>query len=186
VRERQQPGGALQGRLVGPQVGGALHEQRIGGAVAQPYGTCDAERAGRGDAVVILGYLVLRLISGEQLDAVALGNSLMPAILIPSVFLLVLMIAARRRVVAGLLVPAVAVFAVGYGVRYIPGSLRASAAPSGVLSMTILTYNIASKRDDFERMITIIRETDADVVALQELLTPAAEAVDSALRDTYP
>ncbi|MBL8131012.1 MAG: endonuclease/exonuclease/phosphatase family protein [Anaerolineae bacterium] len=137
-------------------------------------------------AIITLLYFGLRLIAGEAFDPVALGSSLMPAFLLPAPILLVAMLAGRRWGAAGLLLPGAAFFLIGYGGRFVPPALRAFSGGESADRLTVLTYNLQSRLDDFDPMITIIREANADVVALQELLTPASRAFDAALGDLYP
>ncbi|MBK8022776.1 MAG: hypothetical protein IPK19_15415 [Chloroflexi bacterium] len=122
-------------------------------------------------AIVILLYFGLRLTVGESFDPVALANSLMPALLIPGLVLLALMLLGRRWLIAGLLLPGAAFFLLSYGGRFVPPAMRASADSSSDVQLRVLTYNLQSKTANFEPMIAIIREANADVVALQELLT---------------
>lgn len=131
-------------------------------------------------AILLLTYFTLRLIAGERLDVVALGNSLMPSILIPALFGFILMLILRRWQIAVLLIPPIVVLAALYGGRFIPRG----GDDDGTLS--VLTFNVASQRSDFDALIGVIRNADADVVALQELLTGASDAVVTALSEVYP
>jgi len=132
--------------------------------------------------VVILATLIGRLTIGEAFSPIALVNSLTPVIALPSLVGVVLMLLARKRWIALLLAPTAIVLLVLYAPRFLPRSFVTD--PDRTLS--ILSYNIASRRADFDPIIEIIRESNADIVALQEFQTAAADALTPALADLYP
>lgn len=136
-------------------------------------------------AAIIFLYWGLGAVGGEGLELVALGNSLMPVILIPSLLLLPIMVLAKRWVVAAALLPIAGLLILTYGGRFLPHPV-ATAHSDAAVPISVLTYNLASRIADFDPMIANVREADPDIVAFQELLTPAANAFEGALGDRYP
>lgn len=134
-------------------------------------------------AAAVALMLLLRLLVGESWPLVALFNSFSHLLLIPALFLLPLMLVLRRRFSSGLLLPAVLAFALAYGTMFVPRSVEAApAAPQ----LKLMTYNLHSKGTGFESQIALIRDSDADVIALQELSAEMAAVLETDLRDLYP
>jgi vancomycin resistance protein VanJ len=69
-------------------------------------------------------------------------------------------------------------------------SLSRATAPqparSGANSLSLLTYNLHAETIHLEPMVELIRAADADIVATQETSPEMAEALRSALGETYP
>ncbi len=131
----------------------------------------------------IVGYLLARLLFGESWTPVALGNSLMPTLLFPTLPAVLILLGLRRWKSAGLLLPGALLLIVQYGGFLVRPVV---AAPDSAPQIRVLTFNIASKTSGFQPIELIILSSDADVVTLQELLTPAADDLSAALADRYP
>ncbi len=134
-------------------------------------------------AFSVAGFLLLRLLVGESWSLVALFNSFISLLLIPALFLLPLMLVLRRRLSSGLLIPAVLAFALGYGTMFLPRSVEAAPSAS---QLHLLTYNLHSSRSEFDSQMALIRESGADVVAMQELSAEMAAVLQRDLSDLYP
>ncbi|MFN8374462.1 MAG: endonuclease/exonuclease/phosphatase family protein [Anaerolineae bacterium] len=133
------------------------------------------------------GFLGLRALVGEASGVIGFLNNFLHLLLLPALVLLpvwTLLALAKRRVWALLLVltqlPAALTFLQAYGVRFLP---RASA---GNAAFAVLTYNLHAEQQDVSGMIAVMRESGADVVAVQELSAFAAEALRAGLQDVYP
>jgi endonuclease/exonuclease/phosphatase (EEP) superfamily protein YafD len=78
---------------------------------------------------------------------------------------------------------ALALLAHLFGVLFLPKFPRASAGDS---ALTVMTYNVLGFNEQPERVVAAIRQSNVDVVALQELYPPAAEAIQRDLAREYP
>jgi endonuclease/exonuclease/phosphatase (EEP) superfamily protein YafD len=58
--------------------------------------------------------------------------------------------------------------------------------PSGAPTLSILSFNIQAPRQGFEGLVEVIRQADADIVAVQELSAAAGAYFRLHLRDVYP
>jgi vancomycin resistance protein VanJ len=129
-------------------------------------------------------FLLLRLAVGEQWVIIGWFNSFVHLLVIPSVVLLPVALLLRRRIAAALLVLPLLVCLSIYVPVFLPRP--ALAAPEGVPQLSVLTYNLKSQATNLEPLTQVIREADADVVALQELSEAAAAHLDSELAGIYP
>lgn len=141
-----------------------------------------AALAGLYGGVIALG-IVLHMTVGERLRPIMLFNSLLPALLLPALVLLPLSLIFRRWRAALLQTPAVIAFVVMFGYAFTPPTVPA--APAGI-EISVLTFNISLKNRDFEAVGQLIRDADADVVALQEINRAAYFYLDDDLADIYP
>lgn len=58
--------------------------------------------------------------------------------------------------------------------------------PSGAPTFTILSFNIQAPRQGFEGIMEVVREADADIVAIQELSAAMGAYFSLHMRDVYP
>jgi endonuclease/exonuclease/phosphatase (EEP) superfamily protein YafD len=79
-------------------------------------------------------------------------------------------------------VPIVAL-AVSYGIFFVPRSITAAATAAQIM---ILTYNIHNESKRLAPIADVIRKSNADVVALQEITAEAAQYFSTELFDLYP
>lgn len=129
-------------------------------------------------------FFILRLVVGEQWEVVGWFNSFMHLLVVPSVVLFPLGLLLRRRIVIALLVLPLLVCLSIYVPAFLPRP--AAAAPETATRLTILTYNLKSQAGNLEPIANVIREANADVVALQELGNNATTYLDAMFADLYP
>lgn len=118
-------------------------------------------------ALIVL-YLLLRLIGGESIPIVRMGNALMPALLVLAIAAGVIVLMMRRARLALLFAPFVLVFLLLYAGRYMP---RAQAAvPEDALRLNIMTFNtLATRSADHARGLDVVlAQEDVDILAFQE------------------
>jgi endonuclease/exonuclease/phosphatase (EEP) superfamily protein YafD len=119
------------------------------------------------------------------LPPVAVLNSLLHLLLKPALIGLPVALALRRWRTAALLMPLAAEFVRQYG-----GQLWRMARPpqpiSSPRSLTALTYNLHKEDVHLEPILKVIRSANADVVALQEIGSRAAECFEQELAAQYP
>jgi vancomycin resistance protein VanJ len=130
----------------------------------------------------VAAFLLLRWLVGESWDLIAFFNSIAHLLFIPAIILLPLALLLRRRVSVLLVLPALLAFVIGYAEVFVPRTAQASDAES----LHILTYNMYSIAGNFDPLVKIIRDADADVVALQELSQPMADHLSVVLAEEYP
>lgn len=132
-------------------------------------------------ALMLLVYIIAQTL---DVRAVAeLGSNFMPPVLLLALPLFLVCLLLRRRTQVVLLLPVVAYFAIHYGAFFLPRTV--TAAPDAP-RLRVLTYNLHGESELLESIINIIRESDADIVALQELTAPTAERFAAELSAEYP
>lgn len=135
-------------------------------------------------AISVLGFLLLHWTIGERSGLVALLNSLAYWLLLPAAILLPVSLLMQRRDLVVLLLPIVAVFGMWYTPYFLP---RVTAdVPETAPHLRVMTYNTLSMETQGEDLARVIRDADADVVALQELSDRNAAYLAAALADEYP
>ncbi len=70
-----------------------------------------------------------------------------------------------------------------YGVMFLPRSVT---IPPDALQVRLMTYNLHAERNIFAPMLDIIRQSGADIVAVQEMSTPMEPQLNDHLADVYP
>jgi vancomycin resistance protein VanJ len=127
--------------------------------------------------------LIVAPLAGEAWWPADLLGYVAPAALVPLALALLLTgwPWPRRRWLAWLLVATVATGLVGRGLA--PAT---AAAPAGTASLTVLTYNLGNGLAEPARLATMLRQSDADIVALQEVTAATAAALAAELADRYP
>jgi endonuclease/exonuclease/phosphatase (EEP) superfamily protein YafD len=139
-------------------------------------------------ALGALAYLIVRLLVGERLWAVALLNNLMPIPLLPAApALIILLLLWRTRAIrlwhAALVAPAALAFALLYGGLLLP---RAQTAPADAPQFSLLTFNVQSQMGNAGVIADLLLLSDADVLALQEFTQTLADQLAPRLAETYP
>ncbi len=135
-------------------------------------------------AILLALFLLAKLLVGEQWEIVAFVDSFLVLLLLPTLMLFPVALARRRWSIALILLPAVLFFLISYGIFFLPRPASAATPPG--LQIKILTYNIHSEADALDPVITLIRDSGADIVALQEVSTKAAERFAQEFAAQYP
>lgn len=126
----------------------------------------------------------LQWVLSEQIVGMDLVKSGIHLLLIPSIFILPLCLLLRQGRLSLLLVPSFVAFLISYGVFFLP---RTQDEPVDVQPLCVLTFNLQiPDADQADALLNIIRTTNADVVALQELSQAAAEHFAAELAEIYP
>jgi endonuclease/exonuclease/phosphatase family metal-dependent hydrolase len=104
--------------------------------------------------------------------------------MLPSVFLLPLCLFLRRWRLVLVLAPSAIVFLVEYGAFFLP---RTEAPPADAITVQVLTFNLQiPSEEEVETVVDVVRASDADVVALQELSMVAADRFALVFAEVYP
>lgn len=134
-------------------------------------------------AVSVILLLLGRFFIGERWTVIAFFNTFMHLLWVPALLLLPLCLLFRQKRSVGLLLPAVFAFVFTYGGQFLP---RVTATPADAPHITVLSYNLLADGGDVSHRIAVIREVNADIVALQEFSHEASAVVPAALADLYP
>ncbi len=129
---------------------------------------------------VTLGLILRLVISGTVIETF---NSVAHMLFVPAFVLIPLSLLARRFRLIVVLVPPVVAFLLSYGVLF---TLRSSSAAPDAPKIHVLTYNLKSQTENLDSSIAIIRDSDADVVALQELSEQASAIFAETFAESYP
>jgi vancomycin resistance protein VanJ len=128
-------------------------------------------------------YLALRILIGENWLIIALANTVSHLFMAPALILLVVCLLARRWILAGLMLPASLILILSFG----PPLLNWRQPPSPIEGdLRILTFNIGIGTRYLDPISSIIRDSNADVVAMQEFGEHAAARFASEFAEEYP
>ena len=127
--------------------------------------------------------LLLRALVGERWNVIAFFNTFAHLLWLPALFLTPLLLLLRARIAALLCLPGLLAFLFTYGPNFIGSSAAAPAAEAD--DLTLLSFNLGALVEDFDAAIALIRATDADIVALQELGPQSAAALATAFAEQY-
>ena len=128
--------------------------------------------------------LLLGLLFGDRFTITALYHSFAQLFWLGALALLVLALVTRSWIAALLLALPAAAFLWVYSSLLIPSPPR---EPLGGSTFTLLSYNIQWRRGgDYQAAIDVIRQQNADIVALQEVSPQAARALEAAFSGRYP
>ena len=132
--------------------------------------------------LALLLYLLLRLIFGDSLWWLAFLHNFAPYYFVPLLGLvpLLLLMGARRTAVR--LLPLLLVGLLMFGPRWLPRPAAAADAPT----LRVVTFNVLVLTHQFDRMAGWLRETQADLILLQETGGMESAEISSALGDVYP
>lgn len=133
--------------------------------------------------VLVTAFLLIRS-AGERHVLISWFNSAAPLLLAGAGVLMVLCLVLRWLAPAAALLPVLVAFVLHYGVMFVPQTQ--ASLPDDQPRLRLLTFNVMSKMTRPARLAQIIREADADVVALQEVGETAAQDLLAALHDIYP
>ncbi|MBA3874015.1 MAG: endonuclease/exonuclease/phosphatase family protein [Anaerolineae bacterium] len=128
-------------------------------------------------------YLVLRAIVGERWGLIGLFNSFFHLLILPAVILLPLSLLLRRRWLVIELIAPFLFFISNYGGQFLPRNIN---VPAEAPRLNLLSFNINKDNQHTDDVIRIVRESNADVVAIQELSTWVADGFNTQLATLYP
>lgn len=135
--------------------------------------------------LALLGILALRLLSGDRLWPIVFLANFLHLLLLPSLILFVRAILLGLWHSAGLQSVSVLAFLVLFGGLFLPRLPADTGCPS-CGSLRVMTYNIAAGLAEPERLVESVRESGADIVALQEVSDVYPPILQQRLGDVYP
>jgi endonuclease/exonuclease/phosphatase (EEP) superfamily protein YafD len=128
-------------------------------------------------------WVILRLLLGDRWWWLFLLNSFAAYLFLPLPLILVIALLARKRETWIGFGVALALGTYLYGGLFLP---TFSQAHPDAPTLTVMTYNLLGYNENREGVVATIRATNADVVALQELNSPIAKALQRELGDVFP
>ncbi len=131
----------------------------------------------------VSGLLLVRAIIAERWSIVGLINSYLHLLILPAVILLPLSLFLRRRWLVIELAAPFIFFISTYGGQFLP---RSSSAPAEAPRLNLLSFNLNKDNQHTDDVIRIVRDSGADVVAIQELSPWIADGFNSQLAELYP
>ena len=133
--------------------------------------------------VIVNFYLITHYACMDCLPPLAQANYVAPWLLGSTVFVaLALVIFTQRKRFAFLMLPGVIIFLLWYGQSWLPHETPSAEGTE----ITAATFNIYRHNDDINRIVEIIREIDADVIALEEVNPELEDLISTDLADLYP
>jgi endonuclease/exonuclease/phosphatase (EEP) superfamily protein YafD len=143
------------------------------------------ERALDGLALAFAAFAVLRWVHLGWLPPVTLANQLLPFVLGATLPLVAFAAFAKRRLATAVFALGALAFLLTSAPRLFDAASASREAPAGT-PLRVLTFNIANDVSDPAQVVAFLRASDADVIALQELSKPDADAIELGLKDVYP
>jgi vancomycin resistance protein VanJ len=133
-------------------------------------------------AALLVFYFLLRIVFGDRLWPVALFSTFLHYALLPAFVLLPVILRVRRWPTAVMVAIGVTAFLWLFGGLFFPQ--LSAPAHSGIL--TVMTYNVANDSIAPNDLVSVLRASGADIIALQELSGEQAVAIERDLGDLYP
>ncbi len=128
-------------------------------------------------------YLILRIVVGDRWWWLAFFNNFAPYYFVPLLIFLPLALIARSRFNIARLLPFAVIFLLWYGPYWLP---KSTVVASESESLKIVTFNVLPMNPRIDDVVDWIRQTDADIVLLQELAPESKTQLRAELADLYP
>lgn len=137
-------------------------------------------------ALALLAYLALRLAAGDRWWWLAFLHNFAPYYFAPLLLLLPAALLLRDRASALRLLPLLAVGALWFGPLWLPDNADSAAAAYGADRLEVVSFNILYNNPRLDDAAAWLRETNADIVVLQEVVPASRRYLLDALGDIYP
>ena len=128
-------------------------------------------------------WAVMRFVLGDRAWQLFTLNSLAFYLFIPLPLVAVVATVTRRRSLWFALAICFAIWLYWWGDVFIP---RLREVPPGGATLRVMTYNVLGSNSRTSDVVEVLREGNADIVALHELNIPIAESIKRDLADEYP
>lgn len=135
-------------------------------------------------ALALIVYVALRFTLRDTLWWLAFLHNFAPYYFAPLLVLIPLLFLIRAQRMALRLLPLLLIGLLWFGPRWLPRPALASVRDAQTLKL--VTFNVLVLTEDYGRITTWLRATDADVILLQEVDDAEAPAIIQALANDYP
>jgi endonuclease/exonuclease/phosphatase family metal-dependent hydrolase len=137
-----------------------------------------------GYGLVSFVFWVLQWFIGEGIPFIGMIKSGVHLLLLPALLLLPRSLLLRKWRLSLFLAPTCIAFLLSYGIFFLP---RGHKEMAGAQEVRVMTFNIQAPAEEaVSSLVEILREGNADIIALQELSTAAAQQLSTALGEEYP
>jgi endonuclease/exonuclease/phosphatase (EEP) superfamily protein YafD len=130
----------------------------------------------------LLALATLWALAGQRTWWLELTNTFALLLFAPLLLLLPAALLIRSRWMTGAIAAALALFVALFGARFMPPAAR----PAAGAPLRIMTFNQLFTNERIADVVASIRSQQADVIGLQELSEPVAEALKAELGSEYP
>jgi vancomycin resistance protein VanJ len=138
---------------------------------------------------LVIFYLIAHTLTGDRLWPVTLLAFLAHWLLLPGFVLVPGLFLARQRWRAALAGVSVVAFLALFGGLFlpkVPASTAAACPPDECVPLTAMTYNLLTNATDPDALVEMLRDSGADIVALQEVSPSRANLLERELAAAYP
>jgi endonuclease/exonuclease/phosphatase (EEP) superfamily protein YafD len=132
--------------------------------------------------IFLFGWLVLRFLFGDRWALLFLFNTFAEFLFLPLIPITLVAWKFRARDLALGSVIAIVAATILFGEMFAPKISPMTATPT----LRVMTYNMLGHTNHADAVVATIRESDADVIAIQELNPNAADALQRDLLREYP
>lgn len=133
-------------------------------------------------ALSVILFLAARVMIGESnWDLLAFFNTFVHLLWIPAFVLLPVCLLLRDWQLSAMLLPPVFAFLFAYSIQFVP---RAQPLPADAQPLSLLTYNLHAAEP--QSVLDVIRASDADLVALQQVSPELVPLLQTAFSAQYP
>ncbi|MBN1966097.1 MAG: endonuclease/exonuclease/phosphatase family protein [Anaerolineae bacterium] len=139
-----------------------------------------------GYALLVIAYLLLRLVAGEDFWPVALANVFSAWLLLPDFAGLAVGLWRRRTPLIALSGVGVSVFAWGYGALFLPQAAPPLSYTNPGTTLRVMTINVYENDALSGAIEGVLRDSDADLIGLEEVTPGQLNALRDDLADEYP
>lgn len=135
-------------------------------------------------ALGILLHLIARFLFGEKWLVIAFINTFAHLLWFPTLILILLNLLLRQWRLSVILLPG------GFALLFTWGSMFLPNNPPDMnttdIPLRVMTFNLKGYNPNQEAIVELIREADADIVALQEVSDINTSILEAELQDIYP
>jgi vancomycin resistance protein VanJ len=132
---------------------------------------------------LLAALLFIRFVLGDFAWWAFALNAMLVYAFLPALAVLGVALLTRRRDMWAVFAASLIIWLLMWGRLFLP---RLPAAQAGGPTFTVMSHNILGYNFNTQATVRVIRESNADVIALQELNPENAEAIERELGDEYP
>lgn len=136
--------------------------------------------------ILLYGWLFLYILLGDSFAYLGLINSLAVYLFFPLLPALVVSLWTKRKALIAAALLGAAIFLWFWGPLFTPHLYPGQNESNPGTQIKVMTYNVLGKQEHTAQAVNVIRNSNADLVFIQELNPQLAEEVRENLTDDYP